>query len=78
MSSPNKSNLFIGNNFILVKLPFKMSDLILHELYGESAVKPLRTPILFPVLPVINCCPEIQFRKKYFQFHELNRSLKLN
>ena len=57
VSSPNKSNRFNGNNFILVRFPFSMSDLTLLDENGESAVKPRRIAILFPVLPVINCLP---------------------
>ena len=57
VSSPNKSNRFRGNNLMLVRLPFNISDLTLLDENGESAVKPRRIAIRFPVLPVISCLP---------------------
>ena len=57
VSSPNRSNRFKGNNLMLVRLPFNISDLTLLDENGESAVKPRRIAIRFPVLPVISCLP---------------------
>ena len=57
VSSPNRSNRFSGNNLMLVRLPFNISDLTLLDENGESAVKPRRIAIRFPVLPVISCLP---------------------
>ena len=57
VSSPNRSNRFRGNNLMLVRLPFNISDLTLLDENGESAVKPRRIAIRFPVLPVISCLP---------------------
>ena len=57
VSSPSNNCRFKGSNLMLVRLPFRISDLTLLDENGESAVNPRRIAIRLPVLPVISCCP---------------------